>query len=321
MTRRKPTRYSLPDDDGTITATKLRGVAKNTKLEVMRTWFYENYADPVENTPYESAEGGYIYIWGGPYEPEEELQNEFGGLISDDIISELAGELFDISYEWTRPIGYYEDESEEFFFETIVQTTEHHQVFNEAITNVEQLLDLKIPSQNQSLLLKLLYANVITAIETYLSDIFISTVVNDKDLFRKFIEKTPEFKEKKISISDIFKNIDSIKKEAGDYLMGILWHNFGKIKPMFKDTLEVDFPDEMKLLFEAARIRHDLVHRNGKDKENKKHTIFDNTVRDLIEISKNFVSHIDSQLTKPDKLEEPFNPFGEFTFMGENHDF
>jgi hypothetical protein len=63
MQRRKPRRYDRPDFEGTITASELRRTDRDTQLGVMRTWFHANYEDPVENTPYETAEGGYIYIW------------------------------------------------------------------------------------------------------------------------------------------------------------------------------------------------------------------------------------------------------------------
>lgn len=45
-----------------LSAEELRRKRKKTKTEVMRSWFLSNYEDPAENTPYESAEGGYIYI-------------------------------------------------------------------------------------------------------------------------------------------------------------------------------------------------------------------------------------------------------------------
>ena len=70
------------------------------KAEMLR-WFHSNYVDPVEICPYESAEGGYQYIWGGPYDPLEELESEFSGIASDKLISEVADELNDISWEWS----------------------------------------------------------------------------------------------------------------------------------------------------------------------------------------------------------------------------
>jgi hypothetical protein len=45
--------------------------------EHMVKWFFENFEDAAERTPYESAEGGYQYIWGGPYDARETLEEWF----------------------------------------------------------------------------------------------------------------------------------------------------------------------------------------------------------------------------------------------------
>jgi PIN like domain len=50
---------------------------EGASVEEMVKWFYENYEDPANGVPYESAEGGYQYYAGGPYDPMEELQEQF----------------------------------------------------------------------------------------------------------------------------------------------------------------------------------------------------------------------------------------------------
>lgn len=293
MQRRKPTRYPSLDGESSITATQLRRSSRDTQLEVMRQWFHANYEDPVENTPYETAEGGYIYIWGGPHDPLEELQDEFGGLVPDKTIKELADELYEISYEWT---GHPEhDDVDDYLFESIAQTSQHRVSFEESISNVEHLLGVEMPSSLQQHLLRLLYVNVITAVETYLSDLFISAVGNDKALLRRFVETTPEFKSEKIAVSDVFKMAGEIEKKARSYLMDVVWHHLNRVHPMFKDTLGISFPDDTGDLFKAVLIRHDLVHRNGKKKEGGEHDLSQKAVRDLIEQAKTFVEHLDKQ--------------------------
>lgn len=44
-------------------------------------------------TPYNTQEGGYQYIWGGPYNAAEELSSEFDGLVSEQLIEEVAEEV------------------------------------------------------------------------------------------------------------------------------------------------------------------------------------------------------------------------------------
>ena len=81
---RKVTHYTDPDVEGgqyqyIITRTALGKMEKKRQLDIMRQWFYERYEDPVNSQPYESSEGGYIYINGGPFDAREELETEFYG--------------------------------------------------------------------------------------------------------------------------------------------------------------------------------------------------------------------------------------------------
>lgn len=306
MQRRMPRRYELPDFNDTITASELKRARKDIQLDVMRTWFHANYEDPVENTPYETAEGGYIYIWGGPYEPFEELEAEFGGIVTEKVIQELADELREISWEWTGHPEY--DDVDDYLFKSIASTSEHLKSFEESINKVEQLLTLEVQAPGDQHLFRLLFVNVITAVETYLSDLFISAVGSDKALLRRLVETTPEFKSEKISVSEVFKAAKEIEKRAHSYLIDVVWHHLNKVKPMFKDTLDLSFPDDMGGLFKAVLMRHDLVHRNGKTKEGGEHNISEEKVRTLIGQARKFVVSIDSQWTEKFKKVDGKNP-------------
>ncbi|MCD6301196.1 MAG: hypothetical protein J7L82_03900, partial [Staphylothermus sp.] len=55
----------------------------------MEEWFFENYNDPVDFLPYESREGGFQYLYGGPYELDEIMYEEFGGTYPDEYIREV----------------------------------------------------------------------------------------------------------------------------------------------------------------------------------------------------------------------------------------
>jgi hypothetical protein len=78
----------------------LEGLDRAERIEAMVDWFRENYEDPAQHTPYESAEGGYQYIWGGPYEAREELSEYFSDADEEDI--EAAMEIIeeDGTFDW-----------------------------------------------------------------------------------------------------------------------------------------------------------------------------------------------------------------------------
>ena len=86
--------YWHPGYGGPIAEEHLRGADPEFQKEAMKEWFLSKFENPVEHTPYESAEGGYIYIWGGPFDAEDVLGDEFGGIVSDETIEECARELY-----------------------------------------------------------------------------------------------------------------------------------------------------------------------------------------------------------------------------------
>jgi hypothetical protein len=79
----------------------------------MVEWFCQNYEDPGEHTPYETAEGGFQYVWGGPYDANEEIGSKFAGLVPDKWIEEAVNEVeIDGIIEWApvRTDSDYDDE-------------------------------------------------------------------------------------------------------------------------------------------------------------------------------------------------------------------
>jgi len=270
-----------------------KDMSREEQMETMRAWFLENYEDPAERTPYESREGGYIYIWGGPYDAHDEL-SIFGGYVPDDVIEELAHDLSMECPEWTsaaKPSDYEDD-----YLELILADNEYFKSFNDSIEHVNEILAADLGGAAQAHLYGLLYTSVITAVETYLSDAFINIVLNDNAHLRTFVERNPEFAKKTFKLSEVFSKYERIKGEVKDYLLSQLWHNIKKIKPMYKATLDVSFPAELGPIIKAINIRHDLVHRNGKNKDGEQVVVTKEMIEELISEASMFINHINEQL-------------------------
>lgn len=74
--------------------------------ELIRDWFLENFEDPANMTPYESREGGYQYIWGGPYDARDVVSDIFADVVSDEIIEAAVSEIeSDGIWEWAPHNG------------------------------------------------------------------------------------------------------------------------------------------------------------------------------------------------------------------------
>jgi len=90
---RKPRYYSDDDIERGIAPSELKRAGREGQKAYMRYWFHRNFEDPAQETPYNSREGGYLYIWGGPYDAREQLFDEFGSLVPERHIEEVADEI------------------------------------------------------------------------------------------------------------------------------------------------------------------------------------------------------------------------------------
>lgn len=85
--------YSADDSEFGVTPSKLKRLSKARQREYLLAWFGDQYEDPANETPYDSSEGGYQFIWGGPYDAREELYEEFGHLVSEELIEDVVSEV------------------------------------------------------------------------------------------------------------------------------------------------------------------------------------------------------------------------------------
>lgn len=60
-----------------VDAEREEPIGEENLVSGMIAWFHENYEDPANGVPYDGREGGYQYVFGGPYDPNEVLQGEF----------------------------------------------------------------------------------------------------------------------------------------------------------------------------------------------------------------------------------------------------
>lgn len=234
------------------------------QVKFMRRWFLANYEDPANSMPYISSEGGYIWIDGGPFDAHEELHATFGDFVSEDVIEKLGDELFTECHEWATQADWSDELRERFSdYEGI---TQHFDEYRQAMVKNRELSALEVPESNRHAFYGMLFVNVITIMETYLSDAFISSVVNDERIMRRFIATTPEFKKRKITLSEVYVSVDAMSETALKYLEDFVWHRLAAVRKMYSATLVVTFPDQLGPIHRAIKVRHALVHRNGKFK-------------------------------------------------------
>jgi hypothetical protein len=265
-------------------------LSNEEQKEYLKDWFLSRYEDPVHSCPYESSEGGYIYIWGGPFEASDILQGHFD--LDEEIIDEVVNELEKECSEWSKI-----PTEENYDFPV---NSKFFEAFIESIDSTQKLLQLEVDKTSKSHFYQLLYASVIIAIESFLSDAFITTVLSSEEYQRKLLETDPKFKKKTLTMNDFFERQKNIKKYIETYLKSeVMWHNLQKVSKMYKSVFDISFNDSeatIKDIYKAICVRHDIVHRNGKKKDGHNHCLSKHSVISLIEEISCLAKWIEEQL-------------------------
>lgn len=257
--------------------------------EVLRRWFSSRYWDPANETPYVGREGGYIYAWGGPYDASDELQSRFSGLVPDEVIDQVVEDLESEGiHEWA-PI-HTEPDYDEAFELLHFAKGDAFRNFSAKLTEIDALKVLDLGEGLESAMRQLLYSALIAALEAYLAETASYWVAEDKAVFRRLVEHSREFREKKVAVSDIFARMDSLKEEVEKHLQSLVWHRLDVVGPMLSAALKIDVPD-IEALMRRILVRHDIVHRGGRTKEGEVVSV---TSADLTALRQEVAEFVDS---------------------------
>jgi len=180
------------------------------------------------------------------------------------------------------------------FEESILYNTQYYNTFLDQIAEAEKLLNVIVDTDDlSSLQFKLIYSHLITILETYLSDALINTILSN-DTFIEIFVKT-FYKEEKIQLNKVLETAKNIKNIIKKSLLGIVYHRLEKVEKIYKDTLKISFIDTTDIE-KIISCRHNLIHRNGKDKNDKEIIINRKEVEEAHTKIKLFIEDIENKL-------------------------
>lgn len=94
-------------------------------------------------------------------------------------------------------------------------------------------------------------------------------------------------------MSAIYAKYDSLDMIIKGALTSIVYHDIELVRKLYKKVADIELPTT-KSIEEAIQIRHDIVHRNGKDKDGNLHTVTRTDVEILSDHVMNFIYEVDS---------------------------
>lgn len=195
---------------------------------------------------------------------------------------------------------------------SISENVSSYATFSDSIDSLSRLAMLDSPDAAlQQVLYRQVYAGVVASMETYLSDTFINTVVDDKTLRNRFARATSDFAERKYKLDEVIDWERNSQTMIRKHLVDQVFHNLTKIGPLFTQVLKVNFPtgDKFADLQRIVDVRHNIVHRNGRTKKGLAIGLTVPEIDSAISNVRQFVEDIDSQIAqtpwKPRKSSKP----------------
>lgn len=143
---------------------------------------------------------------------------------------------------------------------------------------------------------RMLLVQYFSAIEAYLSDRLIRLVLDDPKAMSDLVRGNKEWAAEKISVVDLASNPDAFRDWVHTRLRELMYHNFVKIDQYYRSALgSTIFPDEStkKVLMKFVPIRHDCVHRYGRDHEGRERTLNKEDLDKLGGALENMVAHLE----------------------------
>jgi hypothetical protein len=124
----------------------------------------------------------------------------------------------------------------------------------------------------------MVFTHYIGAFEAFLADTLINYVFADERALRRLIERDYKLRERQFSLLEIASSPELIKETVHARLRSEMWHNINKANALYKISFGIDLrrllDKDNAAVDEAVRLRHDCVHRNGRDKDGVELSVF-----------------------------------------------
>ena len=105
----------------------------------------------------------------------------------------------------------------------------------------------------------------------------------------------------RISIADLAADPDALRNWVHKRLRGLMYHNFPKVDHYYRGAIGISiFPDgtTKSTLMSFVPIRHDCVHRYGRDHAGREHKVIKTRLKVLGDALEAVVTHVEASLAR-----------------------
>lgn len=172
-----------------------------------------------------------------------------------------------------------------------------YSIATEALGHLSEMIGRAGPENDPQFINRLVFAGAVSSLEAYLGDTLINAVQEKADVRNTLLKNYKELGAISATAAELAEEPDIVTKRLIAKLRGYLYHNMQRVLALYQGAFGISITPskaERDVLFQAVPRRHDCVHRNGRDPQGEKLTVFtDEYVREVITAINAVVKHIE----------------------------
>ncbi|EOG7683144.1 hypothetical protein [Vibrio vulnificus] len=218
--------------------------------------------------------------------------------LSDKSLDEDADEYQELAQAYSNYQDHLRDEAEwqaelKWFKEN--GSSELHKIFIGQLDTLKVMVDNNFSNQSQTafvlhtdLVVKMSYAYAVTLLESFLGDTLRALITENEQFLKNALRKFKILKN--VKLTDLADTDLDVKSLVLRYVGDVLYHNIPNVMEMFEQVLDVKLDIDMSEVVKITKLRHDIVHRNGKSIDGKSIRLNDKDFTHAIEEIQKFAN-------------------------------
>lgn len=163
--------------------------------------------------------------------------------------------------------------------------------------SLEEIVFLSASQADNPSLQRMCYASIITSMEAYLGDILRREIFSRPAVKERFVAGYEPYKTQKFKLSDLYTKLSGIDADIKEVLDSLSLHKIETARSIFASTLLTEFPSsQLPFICAAVKLRHHIVHRNGRDEDGSLLSFDRETVSRLAQEVLAFTRAVDAQI-------------------------
>jgi len=206
-------------------------------------------------------------------EIQEQKANEWiRERLSDDSLDEKSEEYLQLSEEYS---DYQEHLWEEAEWQAELQwlkkngSSSMHKLFVSELDALKIMADSNFNNRKKmafilhtNIVVKMSYAYAVTLLESFLGDTLKSLISQDDHFLKNALRKFKVLKN--VKLTDLAETDLDVKSLVLKSVSDVLYHNIPHVVEMYEQVLGTKLDIDISKIVKVTKLRHDIVHRNGK---------------------------------------------------------